>query len=95
MSGMNAALDLRVHLSYSVESILAFGCQVSKVFPCSFPSVGPGADPVVKAVSPKVTLSHPPGSRLSLLSAGLPSRIASLPFGRYQIILLGVRGTCV
>ena len=26
-----------------------------KVFPYSFPSVGPGADPGVKAVSPQVT----------------------------------------
>ena len=27
----------------------------SKVFPCSLPSVGPGADPGVQAVSPQVT----------------------------------------
>ena len=26
-----------------------------KVFPCSLPSVGPGADPGVQAVSPQVT----------------------------------------
>ena len=26
-----------------------------KVFPCSLPSVGPGADPAVQAVSPQVT----------------------------------------
>ena len=32
-------------------------------------SVGPGADPGVQAVSQQVTISHPPGSRLSLLSA--------------------------
>jgi len=30
---------------------------------CS-PSVGPGADPDVQAVSPQVTISHPPGGRL-------------------------------
>ena len=38
--------------------------------PCfdhSLPSVGPGADPGVQAVSPQVTISHPPGSRLPLL----------------------------
>ena len=32
-------------------------------------SVGPGADPGVQAVSPQVTISHPPSGRLSLLSA--------------------------
>ena len=40
-----------------------------KAFPYSIPSVGPGADPSVQAVSPQVTVSHPPGSRLPLLSA--------------------------
>jgi len=40
-----------------------------KVFPYSFPSVGPGADPGVQAVSLQVTSSHPPGVRLPLLSA--------------------------
>ena len=38
-------------------------------FPYSMPSVGPGADPGVQAVSPQVTVSHPPGGRLPLLSA--------------------------
>jgi len=33
------------------------------------PSVGPGADPGVQAVSLQVILSHPPGGRLPLLSA--------------------------
>jgi len=33
------------------------------------PSVGPGADPGVQAVSLQVTVSHPPGGRLPLLSA--------------------------
>jgi len=32
-------------------------------------SIGPGADPGVQAVSPQVTVSHPPGGRLPLLSA--------------------------
>ena len=40
-----------------------------KAFPYSIPNVGPGADPDVQAVSPQVTVSHPPGSRLPLLSA--------------------------
>ena len=63
----------------------------------SIPSVGPGADPGVQAVSLQVTESHPPGRRLPLLSARpavtSPSRRASPPFGRYQVILLGDRGT--
>ena len=37
-------------------------------FPYSLPSVGPGADPDVQAVNPQVTISHPPGGRLPLLS---------------------------
>ena len=41
----------------------------SKVLPYSLPSVGPGADPGVQAVSPQVTISHPPDGRLPLLSA--------------------------
>jgi len=41
----------------------------SKVLPYSLPSVGPRADPGVQAVSPQVTISHPPGGRLPLLSA--------------------------
>ena len=35
----------------------------------SLPSIGPWADPGVQAVSLQVTISHPPGSRLPLLSA--------------------------
>jgi len=42
-----------------------------KSFPYSIPSVGPGADPGVQAVSLHVTVSHPRGGRLPLLSAGL------------------------
>ena len=33
------------------------------------PSVGLGADPDVQAVSPQLTVSHPPGGMLPLLSA--------------------------
>jgi len=40
-----------------------------KVLPYSLKSVGSGADFGVQAVSPQVTLSHPPGGRLPLLSA--------------------------
>ena len=41
----------------------------SKGFTYSLPSVEPGADPGVQAVSLQVTISHPPGGRLPLLSA--------------------------
>ena len=42
-----------------------------KGFPYSTPSVGPGADPGVQAVSLQVTVSHPPGGRLPLFWSGL------------------------
>jgi len=37
-------------------------------FPYSLPSTGSEADPSVQAVRPQVTISHPPGSRLPLVS---------------------------
>jgi len=40
-----------------------------KVHPYLLTSDGPGADPGVQAVNPQMTLSHPSGSRLPLLSA--------------------------
>ena len=40
-----------------------------KGFPYLTPSVWHGADPGVQAVSLQVTVSHPPGGRLPLLSA--------------------------
>jgi len=46
-----------------------YGGQKGKVFPYSLPSIEPGADSGVQAVSPQVTLSHPPGGRLALLFA--------------------------
>ena len=49
---------------------LADNTQVKSLsFPYSLPSVGPRTDPSVQAVSPQVTISHPPGGRLPLLSA--------------------------
>jgi len=50
------------------RTILCKGKKV-KASPHSIPSDGPGADPGVKAVSLQVTVSHPPGGRLPLLSA--------------------------
>ena len=82
--------------SRHLHSILEVKVKV-KAFPYSIPSVGPGADPGVQAVSPQVTVSHPPGGRLTLLSARpavtSPASKASPHFGRYQVILLGNRGT--
>ena len=40
-----------------------------KAFPYSIPRIGPRADPGVQAVSLQVTVSHPSGGRLPLLSA--------------------------
>ena len=68
-----------------------------KGFPYSLPSVGPGTDPGVQAVSPQVTISHPTGGRLPLLSARpavtFPAAEHLPPLGWYQVILLGDRGT--
>jgi len=57
-----------------------------KVFPYSLPSVGPGADPGVQAVSPQVTCSesrHRPGSGLPLLSARPPVTSVAFTTWRY------------
>ena len=65
-----------------------------KAFPYSIPSVGPGADPGVQAVSPQVTVSHPPGGRLPLLSARpAVTSPAAEHHRQYQVILLGDRCT--
>jgi len=51
------------------RQMVPFNLKRGKVLLLSFPSVGPGADPSVQAVSPQVTSCHPPGSRLPLLFA--------------------------
>ena len=67
--------DLRVHIWRNLTNCLSKVSFVvvikgkGKGFPYSTPSVGPGADPGVQAVSPQVTESHTPGGRLPLLSA--------------------------
>jgi len=60
----------------------SIGLQKNKVFPYSLLSFGPGADPGVQAVSLRVTLKHPPGYRLPLLSAR-PAFI-SIAFTRWR-----------
>jgi len=54
-----------LHFTIYIKTWLGKG----KGFPYSIPCVGPGADPGVQAVSPQVTVSHPPSGRLPLLSA--------------------------
>ena len=59
----------------------------SKVFPYSLPSIGPGADPSVQAVSPQVTWSesrHRPGSKLPLLS--VRPAVTSIAFTRWRYL---------
>jgi len=72
-SPCRAEVQQRNKTQHAVLVTLAKKCikrkKVSKVLPYLLPSVGPGADPGVQAVSPHVTISHPPGGRLPLLSA--------------------------
>ena len=66
-------------------NIITLG-KKGKVFPYSLPSVGPGADPRVQAVSPQVTWSesrHIPSSSLSLLSARPAFTFVALTRWRY------------
>jgi len=68
-------------MQHSIMDCGAFALQNKeclKSFPYSIPSVGPGADPGVQAVRPQVTVSHPLGGRLPLLSARLPSQPQSI-----------------
>ena len=63
-----------------------------KGFPYSLPSTGPGADPSVQAVSPQVTISHPPGGRLPLLSARPP---VTFPAAEHHRPLAGTKLYCL
>jgi len=54
-----------VHFFWLVNACFCCVKKGSTGFPYSIPSVGPG----VQAVSLQVTVSHPPGGRLPLLSA--------------------------
>jgi len=67
-----------------------FCVKRGKGFPYSIPIVGPGADHGVQAVSPQVTVSHPPGGRLPLLSA---RPAVTSPAAEHHRPLLGDRGT--
>jgi len=63
-----------------------------KAFPYSIPSVGPGADPDIQAVSPHVTVSHPPGGRLPLLSA---SPVVTSPAAEHHRHFAGTKLHCL
>ena len=63
-----------------------------KGFPYSLPSVGPGADPSVQAVSPQMTISHPPSRRLPLLSA---RPVATLPSAEHHRHSAGTKLYCL
>ena len=74
-----------------------FGVSLSRLkkgkgFPYSIPSAGPGADPGVQAVSPQVTVSHPPGGRLPLLSA---SPAVASPAAEHHHPLAGTKLYCM
>jgi len=81
-----------------MKTITITETKKGKDFPYSTPSVGPGTDPGVQAVGPQVTVSHTPGGRLPLAyfppGLRLPPQPQSITvIGRYQVMLLGDRGT--
>jgi len=63
-----------------------------KAFPYSIPSVGPGGDPGVQAVSPQVTVCHPPDGRLPLLSA---RPVVTSPAAEHHRPLAGTKLYCL
>ena len=67
-------------------------CKKGKGFPYSIPSVWPEADPGVQAVSPQVTVSHPPGGMLPLLSA---RSAVTFPAAEHHRSLTGTKLYCL
>jgi len=63
-----------------------------KAFPYSIPSIGPGADPGVQAVSLQVTVSHLPSGRLPLLSA---RPVVTSPAAEHHRPLAGTKLYCL
>jgi len=63
-----------------------------KDFPYSLPSVGPGDDPGVQAVSPQVTVSHPLSGRLPLLST---RPVITFPAAEHHRPLAGTKLYCL
>ena len=73
-------------------TLACFNKVKSKGFPYSTPSVGPGADPGVQAVSLQVTVSHPPGGRLPLLAA---RPAVTFPAAEHHRPLAGIKSYCL
>ena len=65
---------------------------MTECFPYSLPSVGPGADPSVQAVSLQVTISHPTAGRLLLVSA---RPAATFPAAEHHWPLAGINLYCL
>ena len=57
------------HIHTTLDFVFTNSNVKKKGFPYLLPSARPAADPGVPAVSPQVTISHPPGGRLPLISA--------------------------
>jgi len=77
---------LNPQVSYSDDGIKGKG------FPYSMLSVGPRADPSVQAFGPQVTVSHPPGSRLPLLST---RPVVTFPVTEHHHPLAGTKLCCL
>ena len=86
-------INLHLPLPYGSTSTSELSSESKgKGFPYSLPNVGPRADPSVQAVSPQVTISHPPGSRLPLLSA---RPAITFPAAQHHSPLAGTKLYCL
>ena len=83
-----AAVDGGRKASHIISSDVVYVKGKGKGFAYSIPSVGPGVDPGVQAVSSHVTISHPPGGRLPLLSA---RPAVTFPAAEHQRPLAGTK----
>jgi len=62
------------------------------MYVCLLPSSGPRTYPGVQAVSPQVTISHPPSGRLPLLSA---RPVVTFPAAEHHCLLAGTKLYCL
>ena len=81
-----------VFLSATLRIVRASVTVKVKAFTYSIPIVGPGADPGVQAVSPQVTVSHPPGGRLPLFCA---RPAVTSPAAEHHRPLAGIKLYCL
>jgi len=77
---------------YHLLCHLPTGKSKGKGFQQLIPSDGHGADPGVQAVSPQVTVSHPPGGRLPLLYA---RPAVTSPAAQHHFPLAGTKLYCL